>query len=323
MGLFITTFAWAIPEDNFETIWKEEALPYFDSFSKGEGQFYRYYFKTNPENKKVLVIMPGRTEPAKKYAELVYDLRNKGLDLFVIDHRGQGSSPRQIKDPERGYVNHFNDYVKDFTEMMNKAVLANNQNKELYLLAHSMGGAIAVKYLAQHPNTFNKIVLSAPMLQINTAPYSETVAYLYAKVLVLLRKGADYAPGSGPYIEEEDTFENNRVTSSIVRFNANKFLYTDDPHLLVWSPTVKWVFESLKATKHSDQLGHKIESPILLLNAENDQVVKRPRQESFCLKANCEFVTISQSQHEILMEKDTIRDEALARINDFFNLSNE
>ena len=42
----------------------------------------------------MLVISPGQGEPALKYAELVYDLKDTGYDIFVIDHRGQGASDR-------------------------------------------------------------------------------------------------------------------------------------------------------------------------------------------------------------------------------------
>lgn len=320
ISLLIQTYAWALPEDGLSTAWREHALPYFNSFDKGEGEAFHFYSKTNPTNNKILVILPGRTEAAIKYAEVMYDLRNKGLDFYIIDHRGQGLSPRILKDSQKGHVEYFYHYVNDLSELMENVVIPSSQNKEIYLLAHSMGAAIAVKYMAKNPQIFAKATLSAPMLEINTAPYSEPVAYIYSKLLVLLKKGTDYAPGTGLYQSDEDTFENNTVTRSLARFELNKSLYTEDPRLLVWAPTVNWVYQSLKATKHIDQLGHQIETPILLFNAEKDQIVKKSRQIKFCHNARCELIVMTDSEHEILMERDEIRNKALGRITEFFNL---
>lgn len=319
--VLLTTSAWAIPEKDFKKVWLSEALPYFRSFSKGhltnaQGMKLRYYYNVEAHHQKNLVISPGRTEPAIKYAELIYDLKDSGFNIFILDHQGQGESERQLKDPHKGHVIYFSDYVRDFTQFINEIVTPHSK-QETYLIAHSMGGAIAIHFMGKYPEYFTKAVLSAPMLELDTAPYTEAVARVFSEFLVLTKQGSKYAPDRGPYIPEEDTFEKNDVTQSLVRFEANKFLFTRYPYLTLGGPTARWVNQSLKATKSITSLAPKIKTPILLFQAGKDLVVKPNRQNSFCMRGNCELITYPESFHEILQEKDSIRDEALREIRIF------
>jgi len=320
--IMISSSVWAIPENDFKKVWMNEALPYFRSFSKGhitnaQGMNLRYYFNVNAHHNKNLVISPGRTEPAIKYAELIYDLKDSGFNIFILDHQGQGESGRQLKDPHKGHVIYFSQYVRDFGQFIEEIVTPHSR-KETYLIAHSMGGAIATHFMSKNPEFFTKAVLSAPMFELDTSPYSESVARLFSEFLVLTKRGSKYAPDRGPYLPEEDTFEKNDVTQSLPRFWANKFLFTRYPYLALGGPTARWVNQNLKATKNITSLAPKIKTPLLLLQAGKDQVVKPTRQNSFCQRGDCELLTYPDSFHEILMEKDSIRDEALRDIRLFF-----
>jgi lysophospholipase len=310
----------AIPEDQFEDLWKKKALPYFQQIERGEivnleGLKIRYYSvqKNAPET---LVIVPGRTEPALKYAELLYDLRHANLNVFIFSHQGQGESERLLNDPHKGHVRNFHNYVKDMELFMEKVVSKTPGKK--FLLAHSMGGAVAALYLANNPDVFEKAVLSAPMMELNTDPYPETVARYLGRLLVSIGKGTSYAPDRGPYIPEADVFETNPATLSEVRFNASKHIFTHYPEVAIGGPTARWVHEALKATKNIHKL--QIKTPVLMFQSGLDEFVKPGSQNQFCRKSFCEKIEMPESKHEILMERDFIRNEALAEIESFFGL---
>lgn len=313
----------ALPEKGLDLEWKMTAYPYYistplESFKNQQGMTLYFRSFTHPAHEKVLVVLPGRSEPAVKYAELIYDLRLKGFDIHILDHQGQGESDRLLRDSHKGHVRSFKDYVADFSQWINEHVLPQSEGKELYLFAHSMGGAIAVNYLALHPGVFKKAVLSAPMMELNTKPYSENVATLFAGLLVKIGRGQHYAPDRGPYVAEKDVFAKNEVTHSEARFNISKFIFIEWPEIALGGPTSRWVKESLNATRSIDELGPLINTPVLLLQAGKDQIVKLPRQEKFCLKAkNCKLVHYPQSGHEIFMEKDEVRDQALKEMFSF------
>lgn len=320
--LSLSQFALAVPEPQLDTRWKSEVLTHFEDMK--EGDIYNkqnvrlhYHFKTSPENTKTLVILPGRSEPAKKYAEVIFDLKDSKANVFILDHQGQGESERLLKDSNKGHVVAFSNYVSDLHQFIEEVVKKESKSP-LYLLSHSMGGGISVRYLSAHPETFVKAALVAPMLMMNTAPYNEKVAFLYSKLLVTIGKGSDYAPGYGVYKPDEDTFEKNVYTHSVARFNISKFLFTEYPDLVIGGPTARWVHESLKATMKADRLPFK--TPVILFQAGLDQTVKPERQNSFCRPEFCEKIEVKDAFHEILMEKDSIRDPVMKKIRSFLEL---
>ena len=322
--LFVTSSAFAIPEAEFRSIYYSEVIPFFKAqdvqkFSNYQGKkvFYSHYQKAG--NQKVLVVFPGRSEPRLKYAELFWDLRDSGFDLFVIDHQGQGDSDRALRDTHKGYVRKFGDYVRDADQWMNEVVYKAAGDRPVYLLAHSMGGTIAAHYLAHYSHHIKKVLLSAPMMQVNTAPYSENTARLLTRVLIGVGKATKYAPDRGPYRPDEDTFEANEVTSSPERFEATKFLFVQYPELTVGGPTTRWVLESLLSTKTIDQLAAKIKIPVLMYQSGKDQIVFPGRQDKFCSQGpDCTKIAFPEAQHEILQEKDVIRDVAMQKMLEFF-----
>ncbi len=319
--LFFTSHSHAIPELNFEANWKQNVLPFYknlnhDDLKNAQGMTLRYVTYTHPKNTQRLVILPGRTEPAIKYAELIYDLRQSGLDIFILDHQGQGESDRLLKDTQKGHVLNFKHYVRDFEQFMNEVVLPSSKHPTS-LVAHSMGGAIAVKYMAKNPGALKKAVLVAPMMEINTKPYSEIVALIYAKFLMSIGKGNSYAPGQGPYISEDQVFEQNILTHSRSRFEAGKYLFDSSPDIVVSGPTARWIYESLKATKSMGKI--ILKTPVLLLQAGEDEVVKPRRQNIFCKESFCKLIKFPTARHEILMENDEIRDESLREIQSFLS----
>ena len=58
---------------------------------------------------------------------------------------------------------------------------------------------------------------------------------------------------------------------------------------------------------------------MLILQAENDDIVKKEGINVLCETAACKKVIFTGSKHEIFMEKDSIRDLALQQVLDFIN----
>lgn len=316
----ISSIAFAIPEQNFSENWQNQVLPHFSTgtqrvFVNPLGMKLNYYSFLSSKNTKTLVILPGRTEPALKYAEMIYDLKNHGFNIYILDHQGQGASERILKDTHKGYVRKFSNYVQDFSNWMNEVVIPETNNQERFLVGHSMGGTIGALYLSKEASIFKKAILSAPMLEVNTAPYKETVARILSGALSLAGQATKYAPDRGPYIPENDTFIKNEVTHSEMRFNLAKEIFVKNPQLVLGGPTNRWVNQSLKATKKIDKLASEIKIPILLLQAGKDLIVKPTRQTDFCHKAlDCKLIPMPEAYHEILQETDVIRDEAMKMI---------
>jgi lysophospholipase len=182
-----------------------------------------------------------------------------------------------------------------------------------------MGGTVGTLYMAQNPSFFKRAVLSAPMLEIETKPYSERVARLYSSLLVKIGRATSYAPGRGGYVEAEDTFEANEVTHSPVRFEASKAQLLAQPEIIVAGATSLLVYTSLKATQTIHLKAAGILTPVLLFQAGIDTYVRPARQVKFCDNhPQCTRLEFGNAFHEILLETDAVRTAALAAIKEFF-----
>lgn len=326
LALFVSS-AWAIPEADYEAVYRAEVVPFVDSgervsFKTFDGKELPGVKFIHPDPRGAIVVLPGRSEPWLKYGEVFYDLYQQGYSVYSYDHRGQGLAPRfGVRNPEIGHIDRFEKYTRDLNSFLSRVVRPSLRSGEkLYLLAHSMGGAIAADYLASFESPFAAVVLSSPMLEINTRPYSERVAYEIVKIAVKLGLGSRFAPGKHGY-DEDWAFEENDVTSSPERFRMTSDVYAANPETKVGGPSSRWVYESLRATKNRIvPRMNRISTPILMFQATKDRIVKPGRQNRGCsLAPRCTLVKIEGAEHEILMERDSMRAAAFARILEFFS----
>jgi alpha-beta hydrolase superfamily lysophospholipase len=104
-----------------------------------------------------IVLVHGFGEHSGRYHELTEFLFQRGLDITGFDQRGHGRSSGP-----RGHVNRFTDYERDLSRVI-ESVIARGPRR-LFLVAHSMGGLITLRYLASQPRWIAGAVVSAPML---------------------------------------------------------------------------------------------------------------------------------------------------------------
>ena len=273
--------------------------------------------------KGLILVINGRAESWLKYGELFYDLYQAGYTIISYDHRGQGLSPRLINgNPEVGYVDHFDNYVRDLDELISTVVPLNRSScdsKGPYLIANSLGGAISARYLELHSSPFHAVVLTAPMFSINTAPYPAGVAHVLVSFFEAIGLGRSYAPGEHDY-DPAATFDSNRVTSSKARWWATTATWREYPQAVIGGASNRWVKQSMEATEKVRRHLGDIKTRTLILQAGRDQLVlNQPLQIASKRMQNCRLVSFPDSKHEILFERDPIRNSALKEISLFFN----
>ncbi|WP_046791895.1 lysophospholipase L2 [Tatumella morbirosei] len=293
------------------------------SFTGTDGLRIRYVSFTSSQHTKAVLIAPGRIESYVKYPEVAYDLFQCGYDVFIIDHRGQGLSDRMLEDTHLGHVEHFSDYVDDLYRFW-QITLSGDRYQRKFALAHSMGGAILTLLLRREPDLVDAAALLAPMFGI-VLPMPEWMAERilnWTETRSGLREG--FALGTGRW--HAPPFAINTLTHSRVRYQRNLRFYADEPALQVGGPTAHWVRESLNAGHEILRDAAQITTPMLILQAEEDQVVENQAQNQFCeLRQQaghaCEGGkprVIQGARHEILFEKDEIRAQALNLVVSYF-----
>lgn len=274
-------------------------------------------------NTKAIVISQGRNESVLKYKEVAYDLNQKGYDIFLIDHRGQGFSERFGGDPHRGHVHNFQDYVDDLKQYVASLELDKNYSQR-YLLSHSMGGAISSLYLQQHQHPFQASVFFSPMLTINMGILPNFLAKIItntsAEVCRWFSNKACYVPGGAAY--QEKSYASNVLTHSEKRFYSTQQDFQKYPETQLGDPTMRWLATSLSAMEQAVEHAHKIKIPILMFQAGADTVVTSEGQNAFYKNVTyCkynEFMTLANAKHEILIEADEYRLPALNQTLQFF-----
>ncbi|WNC72566.1 alpha/beta fold hydrolase [Thalassotalea psychrophila] len=288
---------------------------------------YALFFK--PENTQCIVISLGRSESYLKYKELIFDLASNGYNVAMIDHRGQGLSERELDDKNKGYVKDFNDYVVDMHQWLSSIVEPKCSN-EIFLLAHSMGGTIATRYVQQFPHTFNALVLSSPMIAVDGGAIPDWLGKPLIKashfIDGLFNEQSSYFFGHGPY--KEKVFAGNDLMQSEIRHQLFRQTYQQNPQLRLGGITLSWLNSAIETEAIIFENLSSIQTPTLLLQAEKDTVVSNIKQHKFCQQLNAlrpqscpngKPVVIKAALHELLFEKDEIRNEALNQTLIWFN----
>jgi len=267
-----------------------------------------------------VVIAPGRTESSLKYIEVAYDFIKRGYNpVYVIDHRSQGFSDRTQSDTHKVHTNNFNNYVNDFADFVDKIVTQDilvNLDR-LFLISNSMGGAITALYLEEFTHPFKSSAMFGAMHKIiYPEPFNELLTGVSAKFLCLNDKlkilslsCKDYAPGRGKKFKwSERVFETNKLTQSLQRYNFRDFLWSTFPEIQTGGVTVQWAGTAAWASKRLRRNAYKINIPLFVYTASEDEIVDPIGQARFCSNApECKRFVVEGARHEILMEKDSLR----------------
>lgn len=293
-----------------------------DGFIEGQQGKQLYWVSfTRPENTKVILLVNGRIESVYKYQEVFWDLVEQGYDVYSYDHRGQGMSERCCADKQIGHVEHFDYYIKDMHHVVEAFDFSRYQKR--FILAHSMGGAISTRYLQTHPHhPFDAIALSAPMIGIQMQWYLRPISGPLTKWMSSRSPDPTYAPGQKPYYNKP--FETNDLTHSALRYQWFRGLYEQQPDIQLGGVSTHWAHQSLIAAKLCGKEAHKLNLPVLLMQASQDTIVDNAAQRRFINKLNktkpglAQLAIIQGARHELFFETDPLRSQALAQCLSFF-----
>jgi lysophospholipase len=268
--------------------------------------------------KGTVCVFPGRGEFIEKYFETVRDLRARGFAVAIIDFRGQGHSSRRLRDPRKGYVRDFADYETDVETFIRDVVMPDCP-PPFYALAHSMGGAVMLRVAYAQQRWFDRMVLSAPMIDLPGRTTS-LPARVLLRALRWIGRGGQYVPTGSSELVGTGPFVGNPVTSDPVRYARNAAVLAEDPTLGLAAPSIAWADTAFRAMHTFKQTKYplKIRQPVLMLAAGSDTIVSTPAIEEFAyhMRAGSHLV-IAGAKHELLQEQDRIRGQFWAAFDAF------
>jgi lysophospholipase len=252
-----------------------------------------------------VIVCNGRTEFIEKYFEVIRELQVRGFAVFTMDWRGQGLSTRELPNPLKGHFASLDDPVGDlFTALR---LYAPQLPKPHIVLAHSMGGCIALKALQSNKLIMDGAVFCAPMWGIANL---KGAAEDFAKFMSAIGAGAMFVPGVETNWKNEKFSKRNSLTNDPERYARATGLVKAEPRLALAGPTLAWVAAAVEAFETFQQptaLKH-LRLPVMVVSAGKESIVENRSHEVVAGQLpNARRIVIDGAKHEIMMEKDELR----------------
>ncbi|MFK7873330.1 MAG: alpha/beta fold hydrolase [Oligoflexales bacterium] len=253
-----------------------------------------------------VVVLNGRGEFYEKYLDLFQDLSlPEDAGFLSWDHRGQG-----LSGGDRAWVSDFHDYGKDA-----EALIQNFLGDRPYVIvAHSMGGLIALHSILHGRLKPQKLFLSAPFLGLPLKPWPPIVAAFLCTFFMRL--------GLGKWSLSTSTkmpdFDRNTLTHSLKRYQRMM-----DFEGRIGEPTFGWVVSAVKALKevHQEKMYDALKTvDVFMAQAGSEKIVDPQMGRRWAEKAkskhiHLEHCEIEGAYHELLAEDEKFYQPLVQKIS--------
>lgn len=268
-----------------------------------------------------LLFLPGRGDFFEKYGETLGCWGSRGWAVTALDWRGQGLSGRLGNDSLTGHIDDFATWIDDLAAFWTQWKAATPGPH--VLVAHSMGGHLALRALAEGRIDPDALVLSAPMLGLIT--HGMPLAAFHWAARVMCRLGDPRRP-AWKWSEKPGALPVDRaalLTHDLGRYAQETGWRERRPGLAMGPGSWGWLRAAIASIRWLDrkEVLAKVRTPVLILATSADRLVgiaaidraARWLPDVRLLRFGAE------SAHEILREADPVRDRALAAIDEFLD----
>ncbi|MFC7703320.1 alpha/beta fold hydrolase [Plastorhodobacter daqingensis] len=258
------------------------------------------------QSKGRVLVLPGRGEYGEKYGPVASELARRGYGTVTLDWRGQGLSDRLLTDVQAGHVGDFYDYQRDLAAVL-AALEAAGEPAPMFMIAHSMGGCIALRAL-MNGLQMRAVAFSAPMWGIDMSIRLRSAAWGLCTAAWLGRFSHSYVPGSGPgsWVLTQP-FDTNSLTSDPEAYRWMVAQLVARPELGIGGPTLGWLNAALRETA---LLSLRPSPPIPAFTAVGTQetiVSVAAIHRRMTQWPGGRLEELPGARHEILMERPMVR----------------
>jgi len=245
-----------------------------------------------------IVLIHGLSDHSGRYDEFGATMASYGISCFAADLRGHGGS-----EGRHGYVARFDVFLQDADRFRREVQGLVDPSCRLFLLGHSMGGLIALRYLEEYESPYAGAIIASPWLAtaLPLPRWKTSTAPLLARLLPSLPMAAGIAPADLSHDED------------VVR------AYAADP-LVHDTVTPRLFAEASAAMGLVFQRAERLSTPLLFLIAGNDRLVDANRASAFAGSLPQGDVTIRTFPglyHELLNELE--RQTVIAEIREWIS----
>jgi alpha-beta hydrolase superfamily lysophospholipase len=243
-----------------------------------------------------LVIAHGFGEHSARYAHVGEKLAGGGYAVYALDHRGHGRSQGK-----RAMLEQWDRVLEDVGTLIGTA-RERHPEAPVFLLGHSLGGAVALSFALRHQDQLAGLALSGAVSAMEVASPALRVA---SKVL------SRVAPGLGVY----------KVDSALVSRDAEVVrAYDADPLVHHGKMPARTAGELTAAVDAFEAALPGLRIPLLLMHGGDDAIVPPSGTEMVAERAGSDDKTLKLYPglyHEILNEPE--QDEVIRDLLDWLN----
>lgn len=220
-----------------------------ERFTLGQIAAWRHPVTSKKPRARLLHIH-GISEHSARHIPTFEALGSAGVEVVRFDLRGAGESGGR-----RQYVEHFSDYVADVSKAHNW-ICETLEPLPLFLMGHSLGGAIAVHFAAEYGPLLKGVVLSAPAYKPggDISPLTIFVGKCLVRFLPTLRL---YSKSSNGLSRDPNVVAAYRKDPLSSHFN-----------------TLRQGDEVLKALEAVPSAAKRIKVPVLIAHGTADTVIQ-------------------------------------------------
>ncbi|MCF7801916.1 MAG: lysophospholipase [Candidatus Marinimicrobia bacterium] len=271
-----------------------------ENFDSRDGaRLFRQSWYPAEKPRAVVIIVHGIAEHSGRYAHVAECLCQNRIAVETFDLRGHGQS-----EGERIYIDRFSQFLNDLEHFILE-VRRRYPSGPLYLLGHSMGGAIVTDFiLERHVVDLSGILLSSPAVKVGRDVPGIVVALSSVISLLLPHQSTVTLDSAG-----------------ISRDPVVVQKYDSDPLNFRGAIPARTGAELIKTQKYIMRHAEKFTYPVLVMYGTGDTIVEPEGSKLLFNKIQSEDKTLKAYDgfyHEILNdpEKQRVLDDMLEWLND-------
>ncbi len=231
--------------------------------------------------KAVIGLVHGMGEHMGRYVHVAQMLNDAGYAVIGFDQRGHGRT-----EGKRGHTPTYDALMEGIDRLLAEAATG-YPDVPVFLLAHSMGGNVALNYLLRKQPDIAGAIVTGPWLKLAFKPPSLQVVL-------------------GRIIERiYPSYTNNRPLKAANLTTDPEMIqrYLNDP-LGHGQITAKFFFSMLRAGRWAIEHANELRVPTLIMHATDDRVTSSAASKQFADKAgpNCQWIGWDGFQHELMNE---------------------
>ncbi len=259
-------------------------------------EIYQQSWRSDLHPQALIAIVHGYAEHSGRYQRIATDLVSAGFEVHSFDLRGHGKS-----DGDRCCVDSIDDYLTDLDLFLTQ-IRQKSQHLAIFLLGHSLGGAIALRYTIEYQPNLQGLMLSAPFLGQRDRDIPPPMLKFVGSISRLLPKL--------PTVAVDASF--------IARDPAVVRAYIEDPLVdrsRMPLRTLTEIFGNIRYIKAHQQA---IELPILIMHGTNDGLAGVMHSQQLYQEIGSTDKSLKlypDSYHEIFNEPE--RERALSDLIDW------